>query len=266
MEQPQAIGRALCFGGRLSLDTATLGGFDARLEQLKKIEHLTIVGCGSSFNAATYGAKLMRHTGVFTNVSAMDGNSTTESDFKFHSDPTQSGLIALSQSGETKDMIDVVQLAKRQNVNVMSVVNGVGSTLANLTKCGIYVNAGPENAAPSTKTFTGEVVCLALMAMWFRQSKAKEKGLKLSSAELSLAESLQRLPITFGMLMRSQNACKKAAQKLATKEHCFVLGKGKWAQIHVSHFFETVIFLNSVHRVLNSQCRVWRTNCNGRCA
>lgn len=227
MEQPQAIGRALCFGGRLFLDSATLGGLDDQYEQLKNVDSVSVVGCGSSFNAANYGTKLLRHTGAFTNVSAMDANCTDESDFRIFSHPEKHGLIALSQSGETKDVIDVVKMAQRREVPVISIVNSVGSTLSNMTKCGVYTNAGQENAAPGTKSFTTEVVCMALVAMWFRQTKAKEKGLKLvGNEQQSLAEALQRLPITFGMLMRTQSACKKAAKKLFSKEHCFVLGKG----------------------------------------
>jgi len=224
MEQPQAIGRALDFGGRLFLDTAWLGGLDANYDQLKNIDSISVVGCGSSFNAATYGAKLLKHMGVFANVTAMDANSTQESDFRMN--PQNAGLLVLSQSGETKEDIDVVQLAQRRNVPVMGVVNSVGSTIANMTQCGVYTNAGQEIAAPSTKSFTTQVVCMALVAMWFRQMKAKEKGLKASNEQNTLAESLQRLPISFGMLMRTQSACKKAAKKLLGKEHCFVLGKG----------------------------------------
>ncbi|KAL7529562.1 hypothetical protein ACHAXR_003030, partial [Thalassiosira sp. AJA248-18] len=226
MEQPQAIGRALCFGGRLFLDKATLGGLDTKYEDLKDIDSLSVVGCGSSFNAATYGVKLLRHAGVLASVNAMDANSTEESDFRNLSDRQKSGLLVLSQSGETKDVIDVVQLAMRRNVPAISIVNGVGSTIANMTKCGIYTNAGDEFASPSTKSFTTQVVCLALVAMWFRQMKNQEKGLTKSNEMNSLAEALQRLPITFGMLMRTQSVCKKAAKKLMSKEHCFVLGKG----------------------------------------
>ncbi len=218
-----------------------MGGLDAKVDKFKEIESISVVGCGSSFNAATYGAKLLRHTGVFANVAAMDCNSTEEADFRFHADPKKSGLIVLSQSGETREVTDVVKQALNQNVSVFSITNTVGSTVANQTKCGVYVNAGPEIAAPSTKSFTGEVVILALTAMWFRQVKAKQKGLKLTAAESSLAESLQRLPITFGMLMKTRDACKKAAQKLASKEHCFVLGKGEFNQ------FSRLVLLLSEH-------------------
>eukprot|EP00581_Thalassiosira_minuscula_P019338 CAMPEP_0183714274 /NCGR_PEP_ID=MMETSP0737-20130205/8851_1 /TAXON_ID=385413 /ORGANISM="Thalassiosira miniscula, Strain CCMP1093" /LENGTH=733 /DNA_ID=CAMNT_0025943181 /DNA_START=54 /DNA_END=2255 /DNA_ORIENTATION=+ len=228
MEQPQAIGRALGFGSRLFLDTATLGGLDEKYENLRHIESISVVGVGSSFNAANYGTKLLRHAGALTNVTAMDANSTDESDFRVSSsDPRKQGLVILSQSGETKDDIDVVQLAQRRNIPVISIVNTVGSTIANMTKCGVYTNAGQENAISSTKSFTTQIVCMALVSMWFRQMKANEQGLKVSTNEQTiLAEALQRLPIAFGMLMRTQSVCKKAAKKLLSKEHCFVLGKG----------------------------------------
>ncbi|KAL7546033.1 hypothetical protein ACHAWF_009379 [Thalassiosira exigua] len=200
------------------------------LSQLERqdIDSLTVVGCGSSFNAATYGTKLLRHTGVFTNVMAMDANSAEVSDYRGRPNPKNSGLLALSQSGETIDVVESIQLAQRRDIPVMSIVNEVGSTIANMTKCGVYTNSGRENATSSTKTFTAEVVSLALVSMWFHQMKSKEKGGKVSTSNehRALAESLQRLPITFGMIMRTQSACKKAAKKLLSKEHCFVLGKG----------------------------------------
>jgi len=128
MEQPQAIGKALGFGGRLFLDTATLGGLDSNYDRLKNIESLSVLGCGSSYNAAMYGAKLLRHMSVFTQVSACDANATEESDFRVHSDANKSGLLVLSQSGETKEVVNVVQLAQRRQVPVISITNGVGST------------------------------------------------------------------------------------------------------------------------------------------
>ncbi len=228
MEQPQSIGRALGFGGRLYQNKATLGGLKEKIDQLKNIDHLSVVGCGSSFNAATYGTKLLRHMGVFANVNAMDANSTEDSDFRIpSSDSSKSGLIVISQSGETKELVDVVQSAQRRDVPVVSLVNVVGSTIANLTKCGVYTFAGQENAVASTKSFTTQVVCMALVALWFRQTKAKEMGLPTSNEQIALGEALMRLPITFGMLMRTQAACKKAAKKIVNKEHCFVLGKGE---------------------------------------
>ena len=57
-----------------------------------KFKSIALVGCGSSFNAAMYGAKLMRHTGAFAAVSAMDANSADEYDFRFMGEPNNKGV------------------------------------------------------------------------------------------------------------------------------------------------------------------------------
>ena len=68
---------------------------------------------------------------------------------------------------------------------------------------------------------------LALIALWFRQAKDKINGIESkSNISFELKEALMRLPITFGMAMKTRDKCKKIAERLKDKEHCFVLGKG----------------------------------------
>ena len=151
------------------------------------------------------------------------------------------GVIFITQSGETREMTGCLQQAMKRNFPTIGVVNAVGSSVANMVSCGTYTFAGEEKAAPSTKSFTNEVICLALISLWFRQVKAKEHGLKLAAQMDSLAEALQRMPITLGMAMRTQSACKKAAKKLAGKDHCFVLGKGKGVTWLVSYKYTSTL-------------------------
>lgn len=150
----------------------------------------------------------------------------------------------MTQSGETREMIDCVHQAVKRNFPTIGVVNAVGSTVANMVSCGTYTFAGDEKAAPSTKSFTNEVICLALISLWFRQVKAKEHGIKLPPQADSLGEALQRMPITVGMAMRTQSACKKAAKKLASKEHCFVLGKGMSIFFHLFCITSSIFVLS----------------------
>jgi len=109
----------------------------------------------------------------------------------------------------------------------MSVVNAVGSLIARTTKLGVYCNAGRENAVASTKAFTTQVTVLALIALWFRQTLDKLHGGKPSVEATRLKEALMRLPITFGMALKTRDKCKEIAAGLKDKEHCFILGKGK---------------------------------------
>ena len=133
----------------------------------------------------------------------------------------------VSQSGETKDVVRVVNTALEKGVTTMSVVNAVGSLIARTTKLGVYCNAGRENAVASTKAFTTQVTVLSLIALWFREMKDRVAGRSPSLEAQELKESLMRLPIAMGMALKTRDQCKKIAERLKDKEHCFVLGKGK---------------------------------------
>ena len=227
MEQPEAIARALGFGGRMSYERVLLGGLDKSEHKMRQIKHLVLSACGTSLNAARYGERLMKYLGSFDSVSSMDAAETEVKDLPCRSDVKSTGMIVVSQSGETKDVARVVHAAMDKGVTVMSVVNAVGSLIARTTKLGVYCNAGRENAVASTKAFTTQVTILALIALWFRELRNRVSGADPSQEETQLKECLMRLPIAFGMALGTRQQCKEIAKKLEHKEHCFVLGKGK---------------------------------------
>merc|ERR1719460_994123 len=188
---------------------------------------MTLSACGTSLHAAKYGEKLMKHLGSFDHVVSLDSSEMGSKDFPQMRDPKESGLLVISQSGETKDVHRVLMSAIQNNVIVMSVVNAVGSLIARTTKLGVYCYAGRENAVASTKAFTTQVTALALIALWFRELKDKVNGVTSASAEAALLkESLMRLPICCGMALKNRDQCRGVAERLNGKEHCFILGKG----------------------------------------
>ena len=132
----------------------------------------------------------------------------------------------MSQSGETKDVHRAVKIGEEMGVPCISVVNVVGSLIARSTGLGVYLNAGRENAVASTKAFTTQVTVLSLVALWFRQHKEENEKLVESALKRELLDALQRLPISFGMAMRSRDRCKEIAAELVNKNTMFVLGKG----------------------------------------
>jgi len=226
-EQPEAIARALAYGGRLGSDKVYLGGFDTAFDRMSKIKHMTLSACGTSLNAARYGERLMKHLGSFESVFSIDAAETEAKDFPCPDNAESTGLLVVSQSGETKDVVRVVQTGMDKGVTTMSVVNAVGSLIARTTKLGVYCNAGRENAVASTKAFTTQVTVLALVALWFRQTRDRLEGNKEPSVEATrLKEALMRLPISFGMALKTRDQCREIAASLLEKEHCFVLGKG----------------------------------------
>jgi len=228
VEQPEAIARALGFGGRLTSEHIQLGGLEKMKDDLSRVKYLTLSACGTSLNAAKYAEKLMKHLGSFDMVHSLDAAETDSNDFPRCAEKAkESAFLVVSQSGETKDVANVVNAAQENDLTVLSVVNAVGSLIARTTKLGVYCNAGRENAVASTKAFTTQVTVLALIALWFRELKDKVNGVTENSLEAALLkESLMRLPICCGMALKNRDQCREVAERLNGKEHCFILGKG----------------------------------------
>lgn len=189
---------------------------------MKKIMHLLITGCGTSLHAAMYAAKLMRDFEAFRTVIAVDAAEVRQSDSPKH----HAGLLAISQSGETKDVHRAVVLASQLGLPTLSVVNTVGSLIARTTKLGVYLNAGRETSVASTNAFTTQVTVLTLVTASFRQVREEGGEEALPSRTTELLEALQRMPIGFGMVGRTRQKCAALAERLKDKEHIFLLGKG----------------------------------------
>lgn len=230
-DQPETVARAMGFGSRLTLDRIRLGGLDKHVDRLKDLEHVSIAGCGSSLNAAKYGERLMKHLGsvkgriAALDTAEVDGQHLAQSRNKDYT----TGLIAVTQSGQSLETMNIVDNANYEGVVSIGVVNVVGSPVARETTMGVYCNAGPENGVTSTKTFTSQVTCLALIALWFREMQDELTNGQNGPPNQEVAvlkEALLRLPISLGMSLKTRDQCKEIAKRLKGKEHCFILGKG----------------------------------------
>ncbi|KAL8429848.1 hypothetical protein ACSSS7_006296 [Eimeria intestinalis] len=219
-EQPQSLARALNYGGRIMAhgNRVKLGGLDQN-KDLLAIRNLLLAGCGTSLYAGMYGEQLMQWLACFDQVRAVDASELEQHMLPRH----DAGLLLLSQSGETLDTIRACQVADEQGVRKFSIVNAVGSLLARMTSCGVYLNAGREVAVASTKAFTSQVSVLALVSSWFSQNLRSEEYPDRCNA---LLDALHRLPVYAGMTLNAHSACKRIAEKLKDAQTLFVLGKG----------------------------------------
>lgn len=220
-EQPASLLRALNNGGRLdSNSTVKLGGLEQNRERLIGIRRLVIAACGTSFHAGQYGAKLMRQLRAFESVSVVDAAELSLDDFPLGE---KTGLLVISQSGETRDVIRCLNLAEEHNIPMFSVVNAVGSEIARITKCGVYTNSGREHAVASTKAFTAQVVVLSLISIWFSQNQHQNHELKKRQ---DLIEGLHKISTYSGRVLSLHHKCRELASKMRDCQSCFILGRG----------------------------------------
>jgi glucosamine--fructose-6-phosphate aminotransferase (isomerizing) len=167
MEQPETILKAYNNGGRISEGTIKLGGLDQLSQIINYIEHIVLIGCGTSYNAGLIGEEYFKSTNKFISVKTINACEFTSNDLPNIENKAKILTIFLSQSGETSDVYNCLKLCKAHGSITLGVINKVDSLIAREVMCGVYLNAGPEISVASTKSFTSMVLVLSLIQMWF---------------------------------------------------------------------------------------------------
>jgi len=219
-EQPESLLRTLNMGGRLvGEDHVKLGGLDAKRDRLLQIDHLLLLGCGTSYHAGQIGATIIKGFKCFHSVQCIDASEWSEADLPLHGSV---GVVLLSQSGETKDVHQCLPLLRAKDYIILSIVNVVGSLLARESDCGIYLNAGREVGVASTKSFTSQIVALTLLGLWFSQNRGSHQTLRthyirhLRSLSMDVEAAIHSL----------SGPMERLARSIQNVEHLFILGRG----------------------------------------
>ena len=216
MEQPDTVEAVL--RGRLDAKNGTshLGGLNMSDEQIRAIERIVIVACGTAYYAGSLGKYLIEKlTGIPVDVEIA-------SEYRYRDPVITKNSVALfiSQSGETADTLACVEELKRRGVHTLGLVNVVGSTIARTVDGGIYLHAGPEISVASTKAFTNQAIATLLFALHV----ARRRDLSLSDGR-EVVEALERLPQDIAKALESRDEVKKIAEKVNHFEHAIYLGR-----------------------------------------
>ncbi|MDD5190396.1 MAG: glutamine--fructose-6-phosphate transaminase (isomerizing) [Dehalococcoidales bacterium] len=175
-EQPAAIRRAVC------QETAEVMAIAA---EIRRVKHVVFTACGTSRHAALIGRY------VFSKVAGIFGEVVMASEFEYfiESVDSQTLVLAISQSGETADVLDGVRRAKVKGAKIISLVNTVDSSLARLSDRVLYMKSGPEVGVAATKTFTAQLTLLYLLAFALADKYEEGKN-QLTSVTAKIEESL----------------------------------------------------------------------------
>lgn len=169
-----------------------------------------LIGCGSAYYACLAG------TYLFSTIAKRHINATVASEFTYQEDfiNDKSLVIALSQSGETMDIIDAVKRAKAKGARIASVVNVEGSTLWRLSDLPVSCSAGPEMAVASTKDLTAKLT--HLIALSYSLADKKDEGITI----------LKNASLETRRIISNQNVIAQLATQFVKKEHIFIVGRG----------------------------------------
>jgi glucosamine--fructose-6-phosphate aminotransferase (isomerizing) len=227
MEQPESINRAINNGGRIySNSSVKLGGLDTCSQELLELEHIIILGCGTSYHAGLWSTHIFKSLDCFHTVSVYDGAEFHGKDIPRRG---KTGLILLSQSGETKDLHRCINIAKDHDLITIGVVNTIDSMIARETNCGVYLNAGREVAVASTKSFTNQCIVLTMIAIWFSQNRntCLEKRKTMIHDLRNISYHMECLFERKEHIIQIVENIIENRTKYKTESSIFILGKGK---------------------------------------
>ncbi len=160
-EQPWAIQETVL--GRFSEEQGTviLGELNLSDAELRDVEQVVILACGTSWHAALVGKFLIEQ------LARIRVDVDYGSEYRYR-DPIAGGrslAVVITQSGETADTLAALREAQRKEARSVAICNVVGSMATREADGTIYTHAGPEISVASTKAFTCQLVALNLLAL-----------------------------------------------------------------------------------------------------
>jgi glucosamine--fructose-6-phosphate aminotransferase (isomerizing) len=181
-------------------------------ELMKKAHGTYLIGCGTAANAALVAQYL------FSRIAARHVNFAYGSEFSYLEHFIREGslAVALSQSGETIDIVDSVNAAKGRGCTIAALVNVQGSSLYRLADFSILLQAGPERCVLATKSFTAKVAIL-MMAAYAADGRLGEgqRLVEQAAAEIRAMLHDERVDIIG-----------RVAERIRDSDHLYVIGRG----------------------------------------
>ncbi|MFA5754921.1 MAG: glutamine--fructose-6-phosphate transaminase (isomerizing) [Candidatus Paceibacterota bacterium] len=216
MEEPLTIEDAM--RGRLLEDDGLvrLGGLDSVEKELRKIDSLFLIGCGTAHYACRVGKYMLEeYADISTEVDV-------GSEFRYRKPVIKDNGASMfvSQSGETADTLSCLREIKEKGHLTLGVTNVVGSSQSRETDAGVYTRSGPEIAVASTKAFLGQLTTLALITVYL----GRQRNMSVVMGKRIISE-LKNIPNLAQKILDKRDEIKKIAEKYKDYRDFWFIGR-----------------------------------------
>jgi len=202
-EEPSAVRKAV-IQDREDMEEA--------VEMLDNARKIYTTGCGTAGICASLGAKYLRDAGY-----EVDTQKSHELEYRKDEIQEDDVVIAVSQSGETADLLSVIRDVE---ADVIANLNVADSTLAREAEKPLYINAGPEIAVASTKAFVAQLALFKLLSYTAKGEFEEGKG--------SLLETADKIEDVF---RENEEEIEEISDYLRDREHAYFVGRNKGVEM-----------------------------------
>ena len=203
-EQPESL-RHLLTDGASEVEAI------AHALRARAVRHVVIAARGSSDNAARYAQYVF---GAFNRLTV---TLATPSLFTRYLSPPRMDdalVVGISQSGESPDLVAVVEEGRRQGCSTLAITNAAGSPLTEVADHTLLLRAGPERSVAATKTYTAQLLALAMLSAAVGDDSRRREELQAVPSHVAAALDVD------------DGAINAAAAALEDAGHGVVIGRG----------------------------------------
>lgn len=216
MEEGRVIEDAI--RGRILKDKGLvkLGGLESVSKQLRDIEKIILIGCGTAHYACKIGEYMLEE------YADIPSETDIGSEFRYRKPviDKKTAAIFVSQSGETADTLAALREMKEKGILTLGITNVVGSSQSRETDAGVYTRSGPEIAVASTKALIGQITTLAMITVYL--GRQREMALVMGKR---IVEELVKLPELAESILKSREEIKKVAEKYKGYRDFWFIGR-----------------------------------------
>ena len=197
-EQPDVI---------LKSGEKTIGDIEKAVDYIKNAKNVYITGSGTSYNSALIAKQIL------SKYVKIKSEPIISSELQFSPEIIErdSVLIAISQSGESADVLEAVRIAKKLNCKIISIVNLLTSSLVRKSDITLGMNCGPEIGVAATKSFTAQLTILYKIVQ------------KLSN---NITIDFEKFAESILKIIENPVKIQKIAKELKNVSDIYILGRG----------------------------------------
>src|SRR3954463_974431 len=215
-EQADAVAETVA--DRLVGGTIDLGDIGLTDEELRTLDRISVVACGTSYHAGVVGRYLIEEW------ARVPVDMDIASEYRYRNPVLGPGnvVIGISQSGETADTLAAMRLARERGARVLAITNVMGSQATRDADGVLFTRAGPEVSVAATKTFVAQTAAMALLGL----KLAALRGTLSPQRIAELADELRELPHKIAEVVDSVDpVVTKIADHWSASEFFLYLGR-----------------------------------------
>jgi glucosamine--fructose-6-phosphate aminotransferase (isomerizing) len=214
-EQPEAVAETI--GDRVRHGHLVLEGLGMNDEEIKDLRRIVLLACGTAYHACVVGRYVIEEWARVP----VEFDIASEWVYRNPVINEHDLVIGITQSGETRDTIEALKLARERGARTVAITNMMGSQVTREVDSVLYTRAGLEMGVAASKTFTAQVALLYLVALKLAQIR---KTLPAGEIEFIL-DFVYKLPTKIQTFLDGDHPIEEIARRYSDAHFFLYLGR-----------------------------------------